>query len=75
MRQLHLVRRADDKLARDVIERQLAEGDEVRVVLMLEAAREGAGSLPDGTRALPMPPLQYDELVQQIAWSERVVSW
>lgn len=75
MRQLHLVRHAGDTLAREVIERQLADGDEVRVVLMLEASGEGAVSLPEGTQALPMPPLQYDELVQQMAWSERVVSW
>ena len=75
MRQLHLVRRGGDTLAREVIELQLSKGDEVRVVLMLEAAKEGAGSLPSGTLALPMPPLQYDELVEQVAWSERVVSW
>ena len=75
MRQLHLVRHGGDALAREVIERQLSKGDEVRVVLMLGAATEGAGSLPVGALALPMPPLQYDELVEQVAWSERVVSW
>ena len=75
MRQLHLVRRAGDTLAREVIAHQVADGDEVRVVMMLEAATEGAGSLPAGTEALPMPPLQYDELVEHLAWSERVVSW
>lgn len=74
-RQLHLVRRAGDVLAREVVESQLADGDDVRVVLMLEAATEGAGSLPGGAQALPMPPLQYDELVEQLAWCERVVSW
>ena len=72
MRQLHLVRRAGDTLAREVIAQQVADGDQVRVVLMLEAAGETA---PDGALALPMPPLQYDQLVEHLAWSERAVSW
>ena len=74
-RQLHMVRRAGDSLARDVVARQLAAGDEVRVVLMLEAAGEAPASLPEGAQALAMPPLQYDELVEQLAWCDRVVSW
>ncbi len=75
VRQLHLLRRPGDTLAREVIQRQLASADEVHVVLLLGAAVEAAGSLPDGVVVFSMPPLQYDELVEQVAWSERVVSW
>lgn len=75
MRHLHLLRRPGDKLARDVIRHQVAAGDEVRVILMLDAAGDEAGSVPDGAQVLVMPPLQYDELVEQVAWSERAVSW
>ncbi|MGI8609871.1 MAG: hypothetical protein ACR2MY_11685 [Candidatus Dormibacteria bacterium] len=75
MRQLHLLRRPGDALARDVVRHQLAGGDEVRVVLMLDAAVEGTGSLPDGAEGLLMPPLQYDQLVEHLAWCDRVVSW
>ena len=75
MRQLHMLRQSGDELARDVIRRNLAAGDEVRVVLMLAAAAEDAGTVPEGAQVLVMPPLQYDELVEQVAWSERVVSW
>ncbi len=72
MRQLHLLRRSGDTLARDVIERQVRDGDEVRVVLTGEAAET---DLQTAARVMAMPPLQYDALVELLTWSERVVSW
>ncbi|MDQ6748636.1 MAG: hypothetical protein M3010_11110 [Candidatus Dormibacteraeota bacterium] len=72
MRQLHLLGRSGDTLARDVIERQVRDGDEVRVVLTGEAAET---DLQTAARVMAMPPLQYDALVELLTWSERVVSW
>jgi hypothetical protein len=72
MRQLHILRRADDTLAREVIGHQLRGGDEVRVVLMGAAL---GSVLPEAAQVLEMPPLPYDALVELLAWCERVVSW
>ncbi|MEA2682580.1 MAG: hypothetical protein QOK05_908, partial [Chloroflexota bacterium] len=66
------VRGPGDQFALDVVAWQVAAGDEVLVVL-LEAA---AGTpVPAGAQSLPMPPLQYDGLVELLTWCERVVSW
>jgi hypothetical protein len=75
MRQLHLVRHDPDGLARDVIRFQVAAGDEVHVVLSQEAAGAGLASVPAGAVGFSIPPLQYDELVAELAWCDRVVSW
>jgi hypothetical protein len=72
MRRLHILRRADDTLARELIEHQLRSGDEVRVVTMGDAL---GSALPEAAEALEMPPLPYDALVELLAWCERVVSW
>ena len=72
MRQLHIVRSADDHLAWDVVRRQVLAGDEVRVVLTGAAA---SAEPPLGSQGIPMPDLRYDELVELLAWCERVVSW
>lgn len=72
MRHLHIVRSANDDLAMDVARRQVSAGDEVRMVLT------GAGvdaAAPHGSETILMPTLQYDELVDLLAWCERVVSW
>jgi hypothetical protein len=72
MRQLHIVRRADERLALEVAARQLGAGDEVRVVLTGEAVELAP---PAGAEAVRMAALEYDQLVDLIAWSDRVVSW
>ena len=72
MRHLHLVRRRGDTLASDVIGHQLKEGHEVRVVLMEDAL---GSAVPEGAEVFSMPPLEYDALVAQLEWCERVVSW
>ncbi|MFN2465812.1 MAG: hypothetical protein ABR598_06035 [Candidatus Dormibacteria bacterium] len=72
MRQLHIIRRADDELARDVVAHQVRSGDEVRVVFVGDAS---VTSVPEGAEVVAMPPLQYDGLVELLAWCERVVSW
>ena len=72
MRHLHIVRAAGDHLAMDVVRRQVVGGDEVRVVLTGAAVDN---NVPDGSERIPMASLQYDELVNLLAWCERVVSW
>ena len=72
MRHLHIVRSAHDHLAMDVARRQVAGGDEVRLVLTGAAVD---AEVPEGLESIPMPTLQYDELVDLLAWCERVVSW
>jgi hypothetical protein len=72
MRQLHLIHTAGDTLAREVIELQVGRGDEVRVILMAGAAGE---AVPEGSAGLSVPPLDYDAVVEQLAWCERAVSW
>jgi hypothetical protein len=72
MRQLHILRQPGDQLALEVVARQVADGDEVRVVLLQGAAET---RVPEGAQGLAMPPLQYDELVDLLSWSERVVTW
>ena len=73
MRHLHIVRAPGDQLAMDVVRRQVAAGDEVRVVLTGGAT--AGNEVPAGSEPIPMPTLQYDELVELLAWCERVVSW
>lgn len=72
MRQLHVLHDTADQLAVEVVSRQLQLGDEVRVVLTAAAA---ATAVPEGAEVVAMPALEYDQLVELIAWSERVVSW
>jgi len=72
MRQLHIVRSAGDQLAWDVVQRQVAAGDEVRVVL---TGRAASVEPPPGSHGVAMAELRYDELVELLAWCERVVSW
>ena len=72
MRHLHIIRAAGDHLAIDVVRRQLAAGDEVRVVVAGAAAQT---EVPAGADRIPMPTLQYDQLVELLDWCERVVSW
>ena len=72
MRQLHLLRRRGDTLAAEVVGHQVAHGDEVRVVLLGDAAAE---TLPEGVEVFSVPPLEYDAVVELLEWCERVVSW
>lgn len=71
-RQLHIVRSIGDSLALDVARRQVTLGDEVRLVLVGAAVDE---TVPPGSEAIRMATLEYDQLVQLMAWCERVVSW
>jgi len=72
MRHLHLVRDPGEGLAMEVVVEQLAGGAEVTVVLVGEAAES---VVPDGATAVRVSTLEYDQLVQLLAWCDRVVSW
>ncbi|MFN2462946.1 MAG: hypothetical protein ABR573_03460 [Candidatus Dormibacteria bacterium] len=73
MRRLHIIRAAGDALATEVVEHQVGGGDDVRVVFTGDAAAD-RGPMP-GVEVVVMPELEYDQLVELIAWAERVVSW
>lgn len=70
---LHLVKSAPDALALETIRRQLQAGDQVTVAL-LDAA--GTGALPPGVTARRVPAeLTWDELLELIFASDRVIAW
>lgn len=70
---LHLVSARDPGLAHGVIERDLAAGDEVTVVL-LPGAR--APELPAGAARRRVPDdLAYADLLELLFAADRVASW
>jgi hypothetical protein len=74
VKHLHLLRRAGDELAWDAIAATPA-GDDVRVVLVQDAALAGPppGALHDGLTVMVDP--AYDQIVNSIEWADRVVTW
>jgi hypothetical protein len=71
LKTLHLVRQHADDLAWRAI-RLSADKGEAKVILLEDA---GADEPLPGIDTVSCPPVEYDEIVELLAWADKVVVW